>query len=226
MAHVGLKKIRLALVDPITQEILKGEDGLSDSGIYEVDEKDLGTKTANITNIEGSIVKVSGNNSIQDSYTNPAAPSVALDVNNLDFEIAQKITGYVSDGKGGYVYQGTKPHVALSIETQTLDRKNSIFFNFANGTASAPSENVGTDTDTAQTRTDDNLTYSALGAKAFDGEPIKKYYTGAADFDEENMLKETFGGYVADGSEGITSTSTTTKAPATTSTSTTTVAQG
>lgn len=215
MATVGLKKIRMALVDPITQKLIPGADlGLSESGIYEVDEKDLGTKTANITNIEGATVKVNGNNAIQDSYTNPASPAVALDINNLAFEITQKITGYISDGKGGYTYQGVKPHVALSIETETIDRKNSIFFNFANGTASGATHNVGTDTDTAQTRTDDALTYTALGAKSFNGEPIKKYFSGDSDFDINAMYKDTFGGYVYDSTETpktSTTTTTTTK---------------
>ncbi len=46
MAIVGLKKIKLALVDPITQQILSGKDGLSESGIYEVDdEKSEAVKT-------------------------------------------------------------------------------------------------------------------------------------------------------------------------------------
>lgn len=197
MATVGIKMIRLALVDSVSQQLISGADlGLSESGLYEVDENALGTKTANITNMEGAIVKVNGNNAIQDSYTNPASPSVALDINNLAFDIAQKVLGNISDGKGGYTYQGVKPHVALSIETETLDRKNSIYFNFANGTASAPSHNIGTDTDNAQTRTDDNLTYTALGAKAFGGEPVKKYFSGDADFDIKAMYKDTFGGYV------------------------------
>lgn len=212
MAIVGLKKIKLALVDPITQQILTGEAGLSESGIYEVDEKDLGTKTANITNLEGSVVKVNGNNQIMDSYTNPSAPSVALDINNLAFNIAQKAMGYMPDSKGGYVYQGSKPRVALSIETQTLDRKNSIYFGFGNGTLSQASQNVGTDTDTAQTREDDNLTYSALGTKAFGGQPVKKYFSGDEGFEEEAMLAEIFGGYKADGSTTKATTTTTTHA--------------
>ena len=58
-------------------------------------------------------------------------------------------------------------------------------------------KNVATDTDTAQTRNDDNMTYNALSAKAFNGEPLKKYYSGADGFQEANMLAEVFGGYTA-----------------------------
>lgn len=218
MAIVGLKKIKLALVDPITQQILSGEDGLSESGIYEVDEKDMGTKTANITNLQGSVVKVNGNNQIMDAYVNPSAPSVALDINNLAFDIVQKVTGFNPDGKGGYVFGGEQPHVALSIETQTLDRKNSIYFGFGNGTMAQASQNIATDTDTAQTREDDSISYSALGTKAFGGQPVKKYFSGDDGFEEEAMLAEIFGGYKADGS----TTTSTTKA----TTTTTTQAQG
>ena len=41
------------------------------------------------------------------------------------------------------------------------------------------------------------MTYNALSAKAFGGEPIKKYFSGASGFQEANMLREVFGGYTA-----------------------------
>lgn len=195
MAVVGLKTVKVALVDPKTQQLIKGAEGLSTDGVVEIDSSMLGTKTANISNIEGSATKVSGNNAAQDVIIAPGSPTVAFDFNNLDFELKQKILGFKSDGKGGFVLQGDKPHVATLIETETLDRKHSIYFGFANGIMQETTQNVATDTDTAQTRNDDNLTYNALSAKAFGGEPIKKYYSGAEHFDEANMLKEVFGGY-------------------------------
>lgn len=197
MAIVGLKMVTLALVDPKTQNLIKGEQGLSADGVLKVDSSMLGTKTANISNLEGQATKISGNNAVQDVLIAPGSPTVALDFNNLDFEIKQKLLGFVSDKKGGYVMQGDKPHVALLIETETLDRKNSIYFGFANGIMQENAQNIATDTDTAQTRNDDNMTYNALSAKAFDGEPLKKYYSGATSFDKDNMLKEVFGGYTA-----------------------------
>ena len=195
MAIVGLKMVTLALVDAKTQQIIKGTNGLSESGIIEVGSDMLGTKTANISNMEGQATKIPGNNAVQDVLIGPGSPTVALDFNNLDFEIKQKVLGFVSDSKGGYVMQGDKPHVALLIETETLDRKNSIYFGFANGIMQENAQNIATDTDTAQTRNDDNMTYNALSAKAFGGEPLKKYYSGASGFEKTNMLKEVFGGY-------------------------------
>ena len=197
MAIVGLKMVTLALVDAKTQQIIKDDQGLSRTGIVEVGAEMLGTKTANISNMEGQATKISGNNAVQDVLIAPGSPTVALDFNNLDFEIKQKLLGFKSDGKGGYVMQGDKPHVALLIETETLDRKNSIYFGFANGIMQENAQNIATDTDTAQTRNDDNMTYNALSAKAFGGEPLKKYFSGASGFQKTDMLKEVFGGYTA-----------------------------
>src|SRR5574344_1125561 len=195
MAIVGLKMVTLALVDAKTQKIIKAEQGLSTDGILKVDSSMLGTKTANISNMEGQATKIPGNNAVQDVLIAPGSPTVALDFNNLDFEVKQKLLGFVSDSKGGYVMKGDKPHVAMLIESETLDRKNSIYFGFANGIMQENAQNIATDTDTAQTRNDDNMTYNALSAKAFGGEPLKKYYSGATSFDKANMLKEVFGGY-------------------------------
>ena len=195
MAIVGLKMVTLALVDAKTQQIIKAEQGLSTDGILKVDSSMLGTKTANISNMEGQATKISGNNAVQDVLIAPGSPTVALDFNNLDFEVKQKLLGFKSDTKGGYVMQGDKPHVALLIETETLDRKNSIYFGFANGIMQENAQNIATDTDTAQTRNDDNMTYNALAAKNFNGEPLKKYYSGASGFEKTTMLKEVFGGY-------------------------------
>ncbi|MED5861357.1 phage tail protein [Streptococcus anginosus] len=196
MAIVGLKMVTLALVDD-NQKLIKGAEGLSESGIIEIDDKMWGSKTANITNLEGSVTKVPGNNKVQDVYTAPGAPQIAFDFNNLAFDVKQKIKGYKSDGKGGYVYQGSKPHVAVLIESQTLDRKHSVFFGFGDGIFQETTQNVGTDTDTAQTRQDDNMTYNALTTQAFGDETHKIYYSGTSNFSKENMLKEVFGGYTA-----------------------------
>ena len=197
MAIVGLKMVRLALVEAKTQNLIKGAQGLSETGVIEVGSDMLGTKTANISNMEGQATKIPGNNAVQDVLIAPGSPTVALDFNNLDFEIKQKLLGFKSDSKGGYVMKGDKPHVAMLIETETLDRANSVYFGFANGIMQENAQNVATDTDTAQTRNDDNMTYNALSAKAFNGEPLKKYYSGAEGFQEANMLKEVFGGYTA-----------------------------
>ena len=199
MAIVGLKMVRLALVDPKTQKLIKGNDGLSAEGVIEIDSKMLGTRTANISNLEGQATKVPGNNSVQDVMIAPGSPTIAFDFNNLDFDIKQKLLGFKPDGKGGYAKDDDKPHVAVLIESETLDRKNSVFFGFANGIMQESTQNIGTDTDTAQTRQNDNMTFSALSAISFNGEPFKKYFSGSSTFDKTNMYKEVFGGYALTG---------------------------
>lgn len=195
MAVVGLKMVTVALVDPITQKLITGTEGLSETGIVEIDDKMLGTKTANISGLEGSATKIPGNNKVQDVMIAPGSPTVAFDFNNLDFAVKQKMLGFKSDNKGGYVMTGAKPHVAVLVETESLDRKNSIYFGFANGIMQETAQNIATDTDTAQTRNDDNMTYNALSAIAFGGEPIKKYNSGDEQFSKSDMLKDVLGGY-------------------------------
>lgn len=195
MAVVGLKMVTVALVDPITQKLITGPEGLSETGIVEIDDTMLGTKTANISGLEGSATKIPGNNKVQDVMIAPGSPTVAFDFNNLNFAVKQKMLGFKSDGKGGYAMNGAKPHVAVLIETESLDRKNSIYFGFANGIMQETAQNIATDTDTAQTRNDDNMTYNALSAIAFGGEPIKKYNSGDEQFSKSDMLKDVLGGY-------------------------------
>lgn len=197
MAIVGLTMVRIAQVDPLTQAIVPKEKSVLGTDVLEIDETFFGTKTANITGIEGTLTKVYGNNVQMDAMVGGSAPAIALDINNLGFEISQGLVGRLSDGKGGFVSDGSKPHFAVSVESQTLDRKESVFFNFGNGLFTAPTQNVGTDTEN-QTRQDDNLTFTALSTKAFNKEPFKPYFTGDEGFDMANMYKETFGGFKLD----------------------------
>lgn len=195
MAIVGLKMVRIAQVDPLTQAIVPKEKSVLGTDVLEIDERFFGTKTANITGIEGSLTKVHGNNVQMDGIVGGAAPAVALAINNLEFSISQGLVGRVPDGKGGYDKANPKFHFALSIESESIDRKESVYFNFGNGIFTAPTQNIGTDTEN-QTREDDNLTFTALSTAAFKGkEPYKSYYTGEEGFDMASMYKETFGGY-------------------------------
>lgn len=203
MATVGLKKIWLATVDPITQQIIvpatgsgaTPNAGLGTDGLLEVTDAMLGTKTANISNIEGAITVIQGNNHNVDASVAKGSPTVELDFNNLPFLELQKILGRVGDGKGGFVKKGAKPHVALIVNTETLDRSTNIYYGFANGMLTQTALSNGTDTD-AETRADDTLTYQSLAAKAFGGEQIKYYFDTVEGFKLEDMFKEVMGGYV------------------------------
>lgn len=195
MATVGLYQIQLALVDE-SQKLISGTGtGLGTDGIYTVDHKDLGTKTANITGLAGTIAKIYGNNNVQDVTVGISEPTVALDINNLDYAVKNQIKGFVSDGKGGYTDQGLKAHVALLITTQTIDRLHFVYYGFGDGLLTETAANIQTDQASEQ-RVDDSLTYTALSTTAFNGQPYKIYSDLDSKFDKANMYKEVFGGYV------------------------------
>lgn len=195
MATVGLYQIQLALVDA-QQKLISGADtGLSTDGVYTVDHKDLGTKTANITGLAGTIAKIYGNNNVQDVTVGTSEPTVALDINNLDYKIKQQIKGFVSDTKGGYTDENLKAHVALIITTQTIDRLHFVYYGFGDGIMTETAANIQTDA-AAEQRADDTLTYTALSTVAFKNQPYKIYSDLDSKFDKANMYKEVFGGYV------------------------------
>lgn len=195
MATVGLYQIQLALVDA-QQKLISGADtGLSTDGVYTVDHKDLGTKTANITGLAGTITKIYGNNNVQDVTVGTSEPTVALNINNLDYKIKQQIKGFVSDKKGGYTDENLKAHVALLITTQTIDRTHFVYYGFGDGIMTETAANIQTDA-AAEQRVDDALTYTALSTMAFNNQPYKIYSDLDSKFDKATMYKEVFGGYV------------------------------
>lgn len=196
MAIVGLKMVTLGLVDSNQSIIADATKGLSASGILQIDDRYLGTKQADIASLSSSGDKIYGNNKLQDLTIAKAEPTVTLEINNLDFDIVQKLLGRIPDNKGGYTPSLANTHVALLIESQTIDRQNSVFFGFGYDTMAQSSLKADTDTN-KQSRADDQFTYTALDTNAFDTMPYKTYYTGDSTFDEASMMKEVFGGYVA-----------------------------
>ena len=195
MAFAGLKLITLALRDKETGELLKGDAGLSADGLFPVTTKMLGAKSANITNISVAGQPVYGNNTKVDQTQAKGEPSVALDFNDLPFNIKQKLLGRISDGKGGF-QQGDRPRVAMTLETQTLNRKNSIWFGFANGEVQETAANVQTDTNN-EVRVDDALTFTSFGVEEWNNEAMKVYSDIDAKFDKSAMQADVFGATVA-----------------------------
>ncbi|MCJ1993802.1 hypothetical protein GYN24_04315 [Lactococcus piscium] len=201
MAIVGLKKTYLALIDKTTGKILSGADGLTTDGLYKSNNKDLGTKGANITNISTNGTQIFGDNNLTDVTSSKSFPQVAGVWNNLPFDVKQKIKGELSDGKGGYVQSQDLPQVALIVESETLDRANSVFYAFANGQITESAVNIQTDT-AAEVRVDDTLTYQSFGFEAWKNQGMKTFFSGDTVFKKEDMLKEVFGGYVATSTTG------------------------
>jgi hypothetical protein len=208
MATVGLYGIAFGLVDDDQKLITGTGKGLGTDGIYVVGRADLGGKTANITGLSGTPVKKYGFNRVQAVDIPHAEPSVALDINDLNFEVKQQIKGMINDQKGGYVDQGIQAHVAMLITTQTLDRLHYVYYGFGDGILSEAGANLQTDTNQNQDA-DDNLTYTALTTDAFDGAAYKLYSDLDSAFDKANMYSEVFGGYVLPSGSSTTTTTTT-----------------
>lgn len=206
MAIVGLKKTYLAIIDKKTGKIKTGTDGLSADGLYQSNSKDLGTKSANITNISTSGTQIFGDNALVDVTNSKSFPQVAGVWNNLPFDVKAKLKGEVSDGKGGYVQSQDLPQIALIVESETLDRANSIFYAFANGQVKETAVNIQTDT-AAEVRVDDTLTYQSFGFDAWNNQGMKTYFSGDTGFDKTAMLKEVMGGYTASAPSGGSGTS-------------------
>lgn len=214
MATVGLSGITFGLVDQDQKLITGTNKGLGQDGLYVVGRADLGGKSANITGLAGTPTKKYGFNRVQAVDIPQAEPSVALDINNLNFEIKQQIKGMINDQKGGYVNQGIQAHVAMLIATQTLDRLHYVYYGFGDGILSESGANLQSDTNTNQ-YADDTLTYTALTCDVFGGAAYKLYSDLDPAFDEAHMYSEVFGGYVLSPSS-VPSTSSSTTTPSTT----------
>ena len=93
MTIVGLKKSYLGLIDKATGKILTGENGLTTDGLYMSNPKDLGTASANITNIAAAGTQKFGDNGLVDVVSSKSFPQVAAVCNNLPFDIKDKING-------------------------------------------------------------------------------------------------------------------------------------
>ena len=106
MAVRGLKTIYVALKNASGQTLM-GEEGLSESGVYEIDTNqengNLGSRTANISNLAGSTTKVSGNNQVVDIEVGDAAPTVTIDSNAINPTVMQKLLGREQSASGAWI---------------------------------------------------------------------------------------------------------------------------
>ncbi|MHA5150160.1 phage tail protein [Oenococcus oeni] len=193
MATVGLKLVQMALLGADGKILADATKGLSANGVYAVDSGVFSAKTANITGLEAASTKVYGNNRVVDLQHTKGNASVALDFNALPHDILMKILGQVSDGKGGYT-QGDKPKVAMLITTDALAEDGQVYFGFRQGEIINPDFNNGTDT-TADTRNDDNLTYTPLDNADWNNNPGKVWYSNETGFTQDIMLADVFQGY-------------------------------
>lgn len=197
----GVRYLGLATIDD-NGSLLKGQLGLSENGIYIIDGKGEGTITANITGLEQAGTPVYANNQVKLIQHGKQQPQVALTVLNMNNDVLNKIKGYVSDGKGGYVLSsGDKPNVALLLCSEDVDG-TLIYEGFSHGEVTETGRNHETDNNNL-TRADATLTFQALEPLKADifmddkgvQQPYKVWADDEPGFDLNLMYKEVFGGF-------------------------------
>lgn len=209
MASVGLNMIYAAPKGNDGQVITDtSKGGVSEKGVYPIDTNkgrgNMGAKTANLTALEGTPVKIPGNNEVVDTTNPPSSPSVALDFNAVNPTVRETLLGKVNNGEGGWIRSDNPVEVALIIESRVPTTNKAVYYCFGRGHLAETTHNIGTNTDTAETRDDDTLTYTALGYSGFNGKPFAIYYEGQDGFDKKKMFDRVFPGqsFVTAGNDG------------------------
>lgn len=205
MAAIGLKMVYVGLKDA-NGNVITGDAGLSDTGIFEIDtnkaNRNLGTKTANISNLTGNVTKISGNNQTVDVAVPDGAPTIAIDANFINPEKKEKMLGHVQLDDGGWV-SGDKPvETGVILESQSPITLTSAFFCFGRGIMTQTAQNIQTNTDTAETREDDNLTYTAIAYEKFNNKCVAYYDAADKAFDKQQMMDRVFPGNLYDAKTG------------------------
>ena len=179
MAVQGLRTIYVALKDA-SGNTLVGKDGLSENGVFEIDtvkgNGNLGSKSANISTMSGTVNKVSGNNQVVDVEVGDAAPTVAIDSNAINHTVLQKLLGKEQSASGAWIPKDGVTEGALIVETQDRVTLKRVWYAFGRGIFSQSSQNISTNTDTTKTPEDDNITFTAEGYKPWNDKAYATYY--------------------------------------------------
>lgn len=198
MANVGLHTTYWALIGA-DGNVIKDDDGLSETGVFELDTRrdggNLGTKTANITNLGGTITKISANNENVINSSPTSSPQVAFDIVSMNMVVRNKLLGYKKLSSGVWAPGGGQsPTVAVMIVTNQTADGGYMYYCFGRGTVTWASQNVQTNTDTAETFDDDTLTYYALANPNFNNKPVAINWESQAGFDRKAMFDAVFPG--------------------------------
>lgn len=197
MAVVGLYTTYVGIKDE-DGNVIVGVDkgGVSETGVYEINTSkkngNLGATTANITGLSGTVTKVYGNDALVDVSNPPSAPSVALTYNQINVAVKQALLGRKLSN-GGYVDTDDTVESALIVESHDEIENKAIYFAFPRGVFNETQQNVQSNTDTAQTRETEQMTFTALASPALGNKTYKIYYEGAKDFSMKKMFDEVFG---------------------------------
>lgn len=193
----GINKAWVALKSQDGKNLLTGDDGLSQNGIYELDRNVLGVASAEIKGLDGSkLEKVAGNNIVQFSYADPLNPQVTISVNSLPLEIMAKLVGMEKQGTG-WQMADTKPIGAFIVQAPSMTTNDSVYFAFPSGNFLMGDKKLDTDTDSKKTPVTDQMTFAAIDDPNIN-DLYRMYSTQDANWkSEDDMFKELFPNYTA-----------------------------
>lgn len=193
----GIKTAWIALKTNDGKSLQTGENGLSQTGIMELDHSVLGVASAELKGLDGSkLEKIAGNNSIQYSYADPLNPTCALTINSLDMTTLAKIVGMEKQGTG-WQMSDTKPTGALIVKAPSMTSDDAAYFCFPSGNFLMGNKKLDTDTDSKKTPVTDQLSFAAIDDPNIN-DMYRIYTTTDSDWkDEATMFKELFPDYTA-----------------------------
>lgn len=191
----GIETAWVAVKSQDGKNLVTGDSGLSQTGLFELNHDVLGVASAELKGLDGSkLEKISGNNSIQYSYADPLNPTCSLTVNSLKMDILAKLVGMEKHG-GGWQMANTKPIGSLIIKAPSMTSNDFVYFAFPSGNFLMGDKKLDTDTDSKKTPVTDALSFAAIDDPNIN-DMYSIYSTTDSDWkDETTMFKELFPDY-------------------------------
>ncbi len=198
MANIGLKSLYVALKNEDGTTIVDATKGLSEAGVYAIDTNkshlNLGAQTANISALSGTPGKINGNNEVVDISNPPSSPTVAITANLINPEVKQKLLGRQQLSSGIWVDSDKPTYAGLMIVSQVPVTLEDVYYSFGMGIFTETTQNVQTNTDTAETRESDTLTFTSMGYSYFNGKNYGFDRAGRDGFDKQKLFDTVFPG--------------------------------
>lgn len=198
MANIGLKSLYVALKNEDGTTIVDATKGLSEAGVYAIDTNkshlNLGAQTANISALSGTPGKINGNNEVVDISNPPSSPTVAITANLINPEVKQKLLGRQQLSSGIWVDSDKPTYAGLMIVSQVPVTLEDVYYSFGMGIFTETTQNVQTNTDTAETRESDTLTFTSMGFSYFNGKNYGFDRAGRDGFDKQKLFDTVFPG--------------------------------
>ena len=193
----GISTAWIAVKSQDGKTLAKGDTGLAQNGLLELDHSVLGVASAELKGLDGSkLEKISGNNSIQFSYADPLNPTCSLTVNSLSMDVLAKIVGMEKQG-GGWQMKDNKPTTALIVKAPSLVSDAFVYFCFPSGNFLMGDKKLDSDSDSKKTPVTDALSFAAVDDPNIN-DMYRIYSTVNSDWkDEQTMFKELFPDYSA-----------------------------